>query len=217
MRRSQRGFGVLEAMLALAIGLMLLAAAGELFISAHQAWRLQGAAARLQDDARVALLHMAQDIRMAGMFGCLRLGPSDFKDPATREAFARPLEVSRSELSVVVWEMPGQEGKPDWTLQTDCLKTVQIDSGLVERNESLWSYSISRHAYQLTGTTLRFKRGSKNNFQPLIDHVHEIRFEHVRALGGERVDIVLTLFDPVVDIKQHYEMSVAIRNPVPEP
>jgi len=217
VRRLQRGFGLLEALLALVIGLMLMAAVSELFVSAHQAWRLQGAAARMQDDARVALLHMAQDIRMAGMFGCLRLQPGDFRDPAARQAFGRPVEVSRSGLTVVVAQLPGYDGKPDWTLQTDCISEVHIGSGLVAGNERLLSYAISRHTYQLAGTTLRFKRGSNTSFQPLIDHVHEIRFEHVPAQEGERVDIALTLFDPAMGLKQQYEMSVAIRNPVSEP
>jgi type IV pilus assembly protein PilW len=37
MRRRQIGFGLLEVVMALAIGLLLLAAASQLFTSAHQA------------------------------------------------------------------------------------------------------------------------------------------------------------------------------------
>ena len=91
MRRCQAGFGLLEMVVALAIGLMLLAAASQLFVSAHQTWRLQSTAVRMQDSARLALLRMAQDIRMAGMFGCLRLSPDDFLVSGAEQAFARPL------------------------------------------------------------------------------------------------------------------------------
>ncbi|MFP3374303.1 PilW family protein, partial [Pseudomonas sp. SIMBA_068] len=81
------------------MGLLLLAAASQLFVSAHDTWRLQGAAARLQADARLALQRMAQDIRMAGMFGCLRLQPDDFTDPLALQAFAQPLQVGANSLS----------------------------------------------------------------------------------------------------------------------
>jgi len=115
MRCRQSGFGLLEVMLALAIGLMVVVAAGQLLVSAHQSWRLQGAALRLQDDARLALLRMAQDIRMAGMFGCLRLEPADFQDPAARQVFNQPVEVGPASLGLVVAEPSGHAGLPDWT------------------------------------------------------------------------------------------------------
>ncbi|CAI3793224.1 hypothetical protein DBADOPDK_00693 [Pseudomonas sp. MM223] len=102
MRRRQIGFGLVEVVMALAIGLMLLAAASQLFTSAHQTWRLQTTAVRMQDEARFALLRMAQDIRMAGMFGCLRIKPDDFKAPGSQQAFAHPLEVDSTTLSLVV-------------------------------------------------------------------------------------------------------------------
>jgi Tfp pilus assembly protein PilW len=82
MKRRPAGFGLIEALLALALGVMVLAAASQLFGSAYQAWRLQGATARLQDDARLVLQRLAEDIRMAGMFGCLRLNAADFRLPA---------------------------------------------------------------------------------------------------------------------------------------
>jgi divalent metal cation (Fe/Co/Zn/Cd) transporter len=42
MRRRPAGVGLIEALLALALGLMVLAAASQVFGSAYQAWRLQG-------------------------------------------------------------------------------------------------------------------------------------------------------------------------------
>jgi len=216
MRGIQRGFGLVEAMLALGIGLMLLTAAGQLFVSAHQSWRLQDAALRMQADARLALLRMAQDIRMAGMFGCLRLEPGEFKDPAARDAFAQPLQVGPASLSLVVAELPGHSGAPDWTLVTDCVNEVQVHKARVGPGGGLpLAFPISRHHYQLDGSVLRF--GRRNNTQPLVDHVREMRVEHVKAHGGERIDVQLTLFDPALQIEQRYDLSVALRNPVAEP
>jgi len=213
MRRPEGGFGLLELMLALAIGLMLLAAASQLFTSAYQTWRLQGTAVRMQEDARLVLLRMAQDIRMAGMFGCLRVQPGDFRSTAAQQAFARPVSVGPSTLSLVVAELPGHAGAPDWFVQTDCLKTVVVEA---ERNEGKLyplAYPISKHVYRLDGTTLKFTRG--NSIQPLVDNVREMRVERVQTSKGERVDIALTLYEPSLRIEQRHALSVAIRNPVP--
>ncbi|MFF7064225.1 prepilin-type N-terminal cleavage/methylation domain-containing protein [Pseudomonas sp. NPDC008258] len=212
MRRVQSGFGLLELMLALAIGLMLLAAASQLFTSAHHTWRLQSTSVRMQDEARQALLRMAQDIRMAGMFGCLRLEPSDFYDPTLHQLFARPLMVEASTLSLVVAELPGQAGAPDWFLHTDCLKKTSVDK---ERKTGYsLVYPVSRYVYQLEGKTLKFKRG-KSNFQPLVENVQAMRLQRVQLAEGARVDITLMLYEPTLKLEQHHELSVALRNPAP--
>lgn len=210
MRRLQSGFGLFEALLALAIGLMVLVAGSQLFASVYHAWRLQDAALRLQDDARLALLRMAQDLRMAGMFGCLRLAPDDFDDPAARQAYARPLHIGPSSLDLVVAELPGFAGAPDWTLLTDCSSEAQVYSGRRQHTNSLMAIPISRHRYALDGTTLRLTR--RNNPQPLVDHVREMRVTHVRTPLGERVDLLLTLYEPTLKLEQQHALSVALRN-----
>ncbi|WDY57387.1 PilW family protein [Pseudomonas sp. PSKL.D1] len=215
MSSNQRGFGLLEVTLALAIGLMILAAASQLFASAHQSWRLQGAALRMQNDARLALLRMAQDVRMAGMFGCLRPKPGEFEAEAARKAFANPLQIEAGRLNLVVAELTGYAGKPDWILWTDCFSDARIcngkDDACVAHSDQALNYGISRHAYFLQGTELKFSRNA--NTQPLIENVREFRLE----LAGNRLDITLRLFDPGLNIEQHHALSVALRNPVTQP
>ena len=208
MRAGQRGFSLLEMLLALAIGLALLTAASRVFVSAHEAWRLQGMTTRLQDDARLALLRMAQDIRMAGMFGCLRLEPEDFETPGALAAFAQPLVAGPGRLNLVVAQLPGMPGEPDWTLLTDCVSYAQVRDG--GRQGQDLAVAISRHRYQLVGTTLQFRRGTST--QPLIDHVRELQVTVVGEGGEQRVDIQLTLFEPTLGIEQHHALSVAVRN-----
>ncbi|MEN5142062.1 PilW family protein [Pseudomonas juntendi] len=210
MRRCQAGFGLLEMVLALAIGLVLLAAASQLFVSAHQTWRLQSTAVRMQDDARLALLRMAQDIRMAGMFGCLRLGPDDFLVPGAEQAFARPLASGPSSLSLVVAELPGYAGDPDWTLLTNCINKVEVHQARAQGSDKLMAVPVSRHRYVQVGSTLYFARRGRN--QPLVDHVRELR---VVQVAGERIDLQLTLYEPTLQLEQHHALSVALRNPVP--
>ena len=215
MNRNQVGFGLLELMLALAIGLMVLAAASQLFVSAHQTWRLQGAALRLQDDARLALLRMAQDIRMAGMFGCLRLRPSDFRDPIARQAFAQPLVISASSLELVVAESSGYAGKPEWTLLTDCRGEAVVYKDPPSHMGAVMAVRISRHRYELRDSTLYFTRGQTP--QPLANHVREMKVTQIDAPEGGRVDLQLTLFEPTQQLEQRHELSVALRNAVSRP
>lgn len=75
-------------------------------------------------------------------------------------------------------------------------------------------YPVSRYVYQLQDDKLRFKRGN-SKFQPLVDNVQAMRVERVQMVGGERVDISLTLYEPTLKVQQRHELSVAIRNPVP--
>lgn len=215
MKRVQVGFGLLEVMLALAIGLMVLVAAGQLVVSAHQTWRLQGAALRLQDDARLALLRMAQDIRMAGMFGCLQLRPSDFKDPLARQAFAQPLVIGASSLELVVAESSVYGGKPEWTLLTDCREEAVVHKDPPSQKGAVMAVRISRHRYELRDSILYFTRGQSS--QPLANQVREMQVTQVDAPEGGRVDLQLTLYEPTLQLEQRHELSVALRNPVPRP
>lgn len=210
MRRRQTGAGLLELLLALTIGLMVLVAASQLVASVHQAWRLQGAALRMQGEARQALLRMAQDIRMAGMFGCLRLKPGDFPAQAVPPGFARPIEVGPSSLSLMVAELPGHTGDPDWTLLTNCIDEVKVLSRRAQASATQMAVPISHHHYGHSGGRLYFKR--RGNNQPLVEHVRELRIVQV---AGERVDIQLTLYEPTLQLEQHHALSVALRNPVP--
>lgn len=69
----QRGLTLIELMIALALGLVLVAAMGYLYVGQRQSWRTLEAVARLQENGRYALELLGQDLRMAGYGGCLSL------------------------------------------------------------------------------------------------------------------------------------------------
>lgn len=69
----QRGLTLIELMIALALGLVLVAAMGYLYVGQRQSWRTLEAVARLQENGRFALEILGQDLRMAGYGGCLPL------------------------------------------------------------------------------------------------------------------------------------------------
>ena len=65
-----RGFSLIELMVAMTIGLMLLGGAASLFISNKRIYREQEELSRLQENGRFALEMLIGDIRMTGYVGC---------------------------------------------------------------------------------------------------------------------------------------------------
>ncbi len=68
--REQAGFTVLELLLASALGLFVLLAAGELLVSAHGMSRVERSQAAVLEQARFATRLLSQTIRRAGFPGC---------------------------------------------------------------------------------------------------------------------------------------------------
>ena len=68
--RGQTGFGLIELMIAMTLGLVLLGGVGYVFIGSRGAFRTTDNLSRMQENARYALEVMSRDIRMAGYIGC---------------------------------------------------------------------------------------------------------------------------------------------------
>jgi len=69
-RKHVAGLTLVELMVAMTIGLMLLAGISYVFLGARQTFRTTENLSRIQENARYALEMMARDIRMAGYVGC---------------------------------------------------------------------------------------------------------------------------------------------------
>jgi len=70
-RRRLRGFSLVELMVALTIGLIILAAVSTLFVNSKQTYTTQDSLARLQENARFAMHFLIKDLRLAGYYGCM--------------------------------------------------------------------------------------------------------------------------------------------------
>lgn len=68
--RVQSGFGLVELMIAMTIGLILLGGIGYVFLGSRGAFRTTENLSRMQENARYALDTMSRDIRIAGYVGC---------------------------------------------------------------------------------------------------------------------------------------------------
>lgn len=69
-RVRQAGLSLVEMMVALLLGLFLIAGIGHLFLTANRTYMLQDELSRIQENARFAIDLIARDIRMAGSTGC---------------------------------------------------------------------------------------------------------------------------------------------------
>lgn len=68
----QRGLSLIEMMIAITIGMVLIAGIGQIFVSSNQTYRVQNELARLQENGRFAMDFLSRDIRMADYWGCAK-------------------------------------------------------------------------------------------------------------------------------------------------
>lgn len=68
--RRSRGLSLVELMVALVVGLLLMAGAISIFLSNKRTYEITDDLSRLQENARFALETMLRDLRMAGNLGC---------------------------------------------------------------------------------------------------------------------------------------------------
>ncbi len=67
---AERGFSLIEAMISLTLGLVVIAAFGQLYAGSRQATILSDTMARLDEHGRFAVDFIANDLRMAGYLSC---------------------------------------------------------------------------------------------------------------------------------------------------
>ncbi|SJM93836.1 PilW family protein [Crenothrix polyspora] len=74
-RRLSKGFTLVELMIAMLLGAFFLNGVLHIFSAAKQSYRTQENLARLQENGRLALDFISQDVRMAGYWGCSKSAP----------------------------------------------------------------------------------------------------------------------------------------------
>jgi len=76
-RGHDRGFSLVELMVAITVTLILLGGVLQLFVSSKQTYRTQEALSRLQENGRAAISLLQRDIRQAGYQGCRSMADPD--------------------------------------------------------------------------------------------------------------------------------------------
>lgn len=228
MTRRNAGFGLIELLIALALGVLLVSGATQVFLSARETYLAQYAAAIAQEDARFVLSKIAQEIRMIGMFGCLSAdsiinAPAVFQTPVSWQGAAG----SRS-WRFVSGDVGLQGTRPDWTVVSDCKRYAQAYAG------QPGPLAPGETAFALRNVVYWFENGQLKTGPGkavLLDNVaaFEVMFGVAGSAAGASVQryeqspsslasirslkIVLTLRDPKARVKdQTYHLVVALRN-----
>ncbi len=69
-RHGQRGFSLIELMIAMVLGLIVIAGAGSVFLASSRTYRTNTALSEVQTNSRIAFELLARDIRNAGQSAC---------------------------------------------------------------------------------------------------------------------------------------------------
>lgn len=73
----QQGFGLIEVMIAMTLGLFIIAGISEYYLSSRQTDTTNQALKQITDNARFLINRIGQEGRMAGYTGVLQLTPSN--------------------------------------------------------------------------------------------------------------------------------------------
>lgn len=191
MKRGMRGFGLVELMVAMLLGLTLVLALVQYLGSSRQTWLLQQQSARMQEDARYVLGRLSRDLRASGSYGCLDLEqalPGGLPD-----VLARPVRFEQGVLTLItglpvqpVVETSQMVRAADygarWLLAGDCRQRVSLgEEQPLTVMPGDWLVPLRQIDYRQQGGRIQVRVNGVGNFETLIEHV--ARFEPGFALA----------------------------------
>ena len=94
-QRLQQGLSLIELMIALVIGLILVAGLVQVFSASRSAYQMAEGFGRVQENARFALDFLQRDVRMVGHMGCVNDEAREFTTPS---GFTNSLDTTRPQL-----------------------------------------------------------------------------------------------------------------------
>lgn len=103
--RHQPGMSLVEVLVAMVISLFLLAGIIQVYLANTASYSFTNAISRIQENGRYAMDRMAQDLRMAGYFGCAVF---DRSDAAATEAIVNNLDTSGGGYDPELMDFLGQ-------------------------------------------------------------------------------------------------------------
>lgn len=74
---AQKGLSLVELMIAITLGLVLMAGVTQMFVSSKTVYSTQQNFSRIQETGRLAVEFLSRDLRSAGLYGCFRPNPSE--------------------------------------------------------------------------------------------------------------------------------------------
>ncbi|MHC8307382.1 PilW family protein [Pseudomonas sp. PB3P13] len=237
MKRTCRGFGLIELLIALALSLVVVLGVAQIFISAKNTFVSQNAAANMQEDARFVLSKMIQEIRMVGMFGCLGTIKDVSKEASFYPSQLAPIswDNAAAKLTLVTADVGTSGGKPTWTVVSDCRSVATAYSDVRAPAAGEQAFPIRRLIYTLKNNQLTMGVGTGTPPQyALVDNVSDFKVSFGLASSASddsassyslnptdaarirSVRLTLTLSDPDKRVRdQTFNVVAALRNRLP--
>jgi type IV pilus assembly protein PilW len=231
MKKTSKGFGLVEIMIALVLGLIVVMGIIQIFSSTRATYQSQNSAARMQEDARFVLSKLIQEIRMVGMYGCLKFDTAVINGAVAPPAIlSTPLQwdSTRNQLTLVTADVGTAGTNPTWTVVSDCRTSSQIYLQSRTPGAGQTSFPLRQLTYTLSGSQLQMTDGLTGVPLPLLDGVSAFNVSFgvtgspmsytsaLTAASSNRVRSVrltLTLTDPAGRVApQTYNVVAALRN-----
>ncbi|MEB0155560.1 prepilin-type N-terminal cleavage/methylation domain-containing protein, partial [Pseudomonas sp. CCC4.3] len=165
MSKQAKGFGLIEMMIALVLGLVVVAGIIQVFIAARGTYVSQNASATMQEDARYALSKMVQEIRMVGMFGCLATVKDASSSSNFTPNFYTPISFTTdasgaSILTMNTADVGSNGGAPTWTIVSDCVTSATAYDGVKAPVSGQVAFPIRNVVYTFKNNQLYLGSGA---------------------------------------------------------
>ncbi|MFJ2283943.1 PilW family protein [Pseudomonas sp. NPDC087803] len=170
MKHANRGFGLIEMLIALALGLIIVLGVVQTFLAAKNTYVSQNTAAAMQEDARFVLSKMIQELRMVGMFGCLGTITDASSAGDFNAAQITPISWDNSnlKLTLVTADVGGNGGTPTWTVVSDCRNSATAYTGLRAAASGQIAFPIRRLIYSFSNNQILMGTGSGTPTQQVL-------------------------------------------------
>jgi type IV pilus assembly protein PilW len=195
MKRCNRGFGLIELLISLALGLIVVLAVVQIFIAAKNTYVSQNSAAAMQEDARFVLSKMIQEIRMVGMFGCLGTITDSSSAGDFNASQLTPISWDNAnlKLTLVTADIGSSGGTPTWTVVSDCRNNATAYTGLRAAASGQIAFPIRRLIYSYSNNQILMGTGSGAPAQQvLVNNVSA--FSVMFGLASSATDVAASTY-----------------------
>lgn len=169
---NQKGFSLIEVLIAIAIGLVLVSGIGTIYLGSHQTYRIQENSARMQETGRYALDYLGRSLRQAGADAGISANMSAVTtqcDSASCVPVAGENGASSDSLTVQFYAGQDEQSGGAWGAR-DCTGTfVNADQ-------------VISNAFSLDGTDLRCTGTAQT--QPIVANVEDFQILYGLDLDG---------------------------------
>ncbi|TVP89739.1 MAG: prepilin-type N-terminal cleavage/methylation domain-containing protein [Pseudomonadaceae bacterium] len=198
---AERGFGLVELMIALTLGLVLVLGVVQVFVASNRTFNVQQHASALQEDARFVLSRLSSELRMVNMYGCLNLSrlPQSIQDDLPG-AFDNPIGYAGGVLTVITADPNNQvfvsnttasvsHYGAQWLIATNCRDQLRIaSSGDVNVQAGDILIPLRQLEYRVQDNALQVRTNGVGNFETLITGVADLDVSFgLASTPGERV------------------------------